>query len=162
MKVIRPTLTIFEKLYFPAVLQGLKVTFSHIFKKRVTLEYPEKRWSLPSRYRGAPVLLTGEDGREKCTSCKLCQFICPPKAINIVADETDAQKEKYPKEFTIDFGLCIFCGYCEEVCPVEAIFLKNEYELSDFDRENLKFNKEKLLEMGRKKPYLIGKEKLIE
>lgn len=161
MKLQRPKLTWWERTYFPAILQGLAITFRHIprIKKRVTLEYPEVRWELPKKYRGAPVLLTGLDGQEKCTSCKLCQFICPPRAINIVAGETDLAKEKFPREFTIDMGLCIFCGYCQEVCPVEAIWLKDEYELADYDRTRLIYTKEELLTRGRKPPYLPGKEK---
>lgn len=163
MKVMRrPKLSFWERLYFPAILKGMALTLSHVFRKRVTLQYPEERWTLPPRYRGAPVLLTGLDGHEKCTSCKLCQFICPPKAITIVAGETELEKEKYPKEFSIDMGLCIFCGYCEEVCPVEAIWLKDEYELADYDRTDLIFTKEKLLRMGRRPPYLPGKEKPLE
>ena len=162
MKVTRPKLTLWDRLYIPALLKGLKITLSHVFRPRVTLEYPEVRHRLPRQYRGAPVLLTGMDGREKCTSCKLCEFICPPQAISIVPGETEAEKEKYPKEFTIDFGLCIFCGYCQEVCPVEAIWLKDEYELADYDREDLKFDKEKLLQMGRRPPYLEGKELPLE
>ncbi len=158
MKVTRPHLSLMDRILFPAIFKGLKVTLSHIFRKRVTLEYPEVRHTLPDRYRGAPVLLTGVDGREKCTSCKLCEFICPPEAITIVPGETEAEKEKFPKEFSIDFGLCIFCGYCQEVCPVEAIWLKDEYELADYHRENLIFPKETLLEMGRKSPYLPNKE----
>lgn len=163
MKVMRrPELSFWERLYFPAILKGMALTLSHIFRKRVTLQYPEERWTLPPRYRGAPVLLTGLDGHEKCTSCKLCQFICPPKAITIVAGETELDKEKYPKEFSIDMGLCIFCGYCEEVCPVEAIWLKDQYELADYDRTDLIFTKETLLKMGRRPPYLPGKEKPLE
>lgn len=164
MKLQRPKLRWWERTYFPAILQGLLITFRHIprVKDRVTLEYPETRWELPKKYRGAPVLLTGLDGHEKCTSCKLCQFICPPRAITIVGGETELEKEKYPKAFSIDMGLCIFCGYCQEVCPVEAIWLKDEYELADYDRTKLIFNKERLLEMGRKGPYLPGKEKPLD
>ncbi|MEJ2368219.1 MAG: 4Fe-4S binding protein [Acidobacteriota bacterium] len=104
MKVTRPKLKFWERTYFPAILQGLALTFSHIFRRSVTLEYPETRWSLP----------------------------------------------------------CIFCGYCQEVCPVEAIWLKETFELADYERPNLVFNKDKLLEMGRKPPYLQGKEQPIE
>jgi len=164
MKLERPKLSWWERTYFPAILQGLLITFKHIprVKERVTLEYPEQRWDLPKKYRGAPVLLTGLDGQEKCTSCKLCQFICPPRAITIVGGETEQEKEKFPREFSIDMGLCIFCGYCQEVCPVEAIWLKEEYELADYDRTKLIFTKETLLKMGRKPPYLPGKEKPLE
>lgn len=164
MLVRRPKLSWWERLYFPAILEGMWITLQHIprLKRRVTLQYPEQRWDLPAKYRGAPVLLTGLDGHEKCTSCKLCQFICPPEAIRIVADETSLEKEKYPKEFYIDMGLCIFCGYCQEVCPVEAIWLKDQYELADFDRTDLIFDKQTLLDLGRKPPYLPGREKPLE
>ena len=161
MKVTRPKLSWWERTYFPAILKGMWLTLKHVprVKDRVTMEYPEVRWTLPPKYRGAPVLLTGLDGEEKCTSCKLCEFICPPWAIRIVAEETTLEKEKRPKEFDIDMGLCIFCGYCQEVCPVEAIWLKDEYEMADFDRTALIFDKEELLRRGRKPPYLPGREK---
>lgn len=162
MKVKKPELKWWEKLYFPTIVEGLLTTFRHIFKKRFTVQYPEERWTPPFHFRGAPTLLTGLDGKEKCTSCKLCMFICPPNAIRMVAGETKDPKEKYPAEFYIDFGLCIFCGYCEEVCPCEAIYLKHDYEMADFDRTNLIFDKETLLEMGRKEPYLMGKEKPLK
>jgi len=164
MKVTRPKLSWWERTYFPAIFKGMAITFRHIprFGKRVTLQYPEQRWDLPKQYRGAPILLTGLDGHEKCTSCKLCEFICPPRAIRIVAEETELEKEKRPKEFDIDMGLCIFCGYCQEVCPVEAIWLKDEYEMADYDRTNLIFDKEQLLARGRRQPYLPGKEKPLE
>jgi len=155
----RPVLTIWERLYLPSIAEGLIITFRHLFRKRVTVQYPEERWTPPPQFRGAPILLTGLDGQEKCTSCKLCQFICPPQAIRIAAGETDDHKEKYPAEFFIDMGLCIFCGYCQEVCPVEAIWLKHQYELTEGDRTALIFDKKKLLEMGRLEPYLKGKEK---
>lgn len=162
MIVKRPVLKWWEKIYLPTILDGLITTFKHLFKKRVTVQYPEEKWVPPPKFRGAPVLLTGLDGREKCTSCKLCMFICPPQAIRIVAGETEHPIEKYPKEFYIDFGLCIFCGYCQEVCPCEAIWLKHKYEMADFDRTNLIFDKEKLLEMGKEEPYLKGKEKPLK
>ncbi len=76
--------------------------------------------------------------------------------------ETEDHKEKYPEEFFIDMGLCIFCGYCQEVCPVEAIWLKHQYELADYDRTALIFDKKKLLEMGRMAPYLKGREKPVQ
>lgn len=155
----RPVLSFWERLYLPAIAEGLAVTFRHIFRKKVTVRYPEERWTPPPGFRGAPVLLTGLDGLEKCTSCKLCQFICPPEAIKIVAGETEDHKEKYPAEFFIDMGLCIFCGYCQEACPVEAIWLKDVYELADCERTRLIFDKEKLLSMGRQGPYLRGREK---
>ena len=88
------------------------------------MQYPEEKWDdqLPDYYRGAPALVTDEQGRERCVSCQLCEFICPPRAITIIPGEIPegdkwAKVEKRPKEFDIDMIRCIYCGMCEEVCP---------------------------------------------
>ena len=78
------------------------------------------------------MLVTGEDGNERCVSCLMCMFVCPPQAIYIEAEETQLDKERRPKTFDIDFGRCIFCGYCEEACPEIAIVLKDDFELASF------------------------------
>jgi NADH-quinone oxidoreductase subunit I len=142
-----------EKTYIPGLLTGLWVTFKNIFRKSVTLEYPEKRPELPSHYRGMPVLVKNPEGRVKCVSCQLCEFVCPPKAIRIkpgpiAEDSENANIEKAPQEFEIDMLRCIYCGLCEEVCPEEAIFLKDVFALNGLSRAELVFQKEKLLELG--------------
>ena len=81
-------LTLAERLYIPEILRGLKLTFSHLFRPKVTMEYPEQRWELPPNYRGASALVTDQDGREKCVACFLCQEICPPQAITIVGESS--------------------------------------------------------------------------
>src|SRR6059058_3373224 len=131
--VPRPRLNWRERLYLPAIVAGLAVTFKH-FKNmlfghtKVTMEYPEQKPDsrLPDHYRGAPALVRDEDGRVRCVACQLCEFICPPRAIKIIPGEiasTDhfARVEKYPEQFDIDMIRCIFCGMCEEVCPEQAI-----------------------------------------
>jgi NADH-quinone oxidoreductase subunit I len=158
MIVQRPKLGWKEKIFFPEILRGLALTFRHMFRRSKTMQYPEQRWTLPGGYRGAPVLLTGLDGREKCVACQMCEFACPALAIKITAGEVGASKERAPKAFSIDFGRCIFCGYCQEACPEEAIWLKNEFELADYRRDTLIFDKETLLAMGRRGPFLQGKE----
>jgi len=164
MKLERPKLTWWERTYFPAILQGLAITFRHIprFKKRVTLEYPEVRWELPKKYRGAPVLLTGLDGHEKCTSCKLCEFICPPRAITIKPEEIPADErwgkvEKRPHEFDIDMIRCIYCGLCQEVCPEQAIFLRKDYSITGYTRAEMVHDKAKLYELGGEMTGLVNK-----
>jgi NADH-quinone oxidoreductase subunit I len=153
MIVKRDKLTWWERLYIPALLSGFRVTLRHFFKKKVTMQYPEEKWTLPTGYRGAPYLVKDQEGRTKCVSCQLCEFVCPPKAILITppgpAGSPEAGNvEKAPKEFEINMLRCIFCGYCQEVCPEEAIFLMNDYSLTGTTRGEMIYNKEKLLQLG--------------
>lgn len=150
-RVQRAELRWYERSYLWGVIKGMAHTLQHFFRRpHFTVEYPDTRWPLPPGYRGAPVLVTGEDGHERCVSCLMCMFVCPPQAIYIEAEETQLDKERRPRVFDIDFGRCIFCGYCEEACPEIAIVLKDEFELAAFTREELIYGKEKLLELGRK------------
>jgi len=159
MIVKRPSLTCWERVYLPALWGGFKVTFRHfwttVFRRRpVTMQYPEERWVVPEGYRGAPYLVRDQDGNTKCVSCQLCEFVCPPKAIKITPPGPDGapadrpNAEKMPREFEINMLRCIFCGYCQEVCPEEAIFLMEDYSLTGLSRQEMVFNKEKLLGLG--------------
>ena len=143
-------LSVLEKMYLPQIVQGLWITFKHIFRTKVTMQYPEQKWALPDSYRGIPVLVKDQDGRAKCVACFLCEFICPPLAIQIEAGELprDNNVEKYAEKFQINMLRCIMCGLCEEVCPEDAIFMSKEYELAGSSREEMMFDKEKLLELG--------------
>jgi NADH-quinone oxidoreductase subunit I len=149
----RKPLTWAERTYLPQILNGLKLTFGLMFKKPVTVEYPEQRPPIPPGYRGVPTLVKDPDGREKCVSCQLCEFVCPPKAIRITpgeipADASTAHVEKAPQEFEIDMLRCIYCGLCQEVCPEEAIFLQTTYSVVGFARGDFVNHKQKLYEMG--------------
>jgi NADH-quinone oxidoreductase subunit I len=156
--VERRPLRWYEQLYLPAIASGLGRTFRQMFQPDITLQYPEERPEIFDDYRGAPGLVRDDAGREKCVSCQLCEFICPPKAIVIepgeigqaARDETAGPPniEKAPKEFYIDMLRCIYCGYCEEVCPEEAIFMTNVYELNGATRRELVHDKQKLYEIG--------------
>jgi NADH-quinone oxidoreductase subunit I len=153
MIVKRKPLSIWERLYIPALIGGFRVTLRHFFKKKVTMQYPEERWVVPDGYRGAPYLVRDQDGRTKCVSCQLCEFICPPKAIRITppgpaGSPEVGSVEKAPKEFEINMLRCIFCGFCQEVCPEEAIFLMNDYSLNGLSRQEMIYNQEKLLALG--------------
>ena len=153
MIVKRQPLSFWERLYLPALLGGLKVTIRHFFKKKVTMQYPEEKWLVPPNYRGAPYLVKDQDDRTKCVSCQLCEFVCPPKAIRITppgpaSSPAAGNVEKAPKEFEINMLRCIFCGFCQEVCPEEAIFLMNDYSLTGLTRQEMVYNKEKLLQLG--------------
>ncbi len=157
--VNRRPLTLWERLYLPAFIGGFKVTIRHawgtLFQgKKVTMEYPEQKWTVPENYRGAPYLVKDQEGNTKCVSCQLCEFVCPPKAIKIYppgpagpsADRPNA--EKMPEDFQINFLRCIYCGLCQEVCPEEAIFLLKDYSITGMNREELVYDKEKLLALG--------------
>ncbi|MEX2381637.1 MAG: NADH-quinone oxidoreductase subunit I [Opitutales bacterium] len=149
----RKPLSWLEKTYLPQIFGGLKITIRQLFAPSVTLQYPEERPVIPPRYRGVPTLVKDPKGRVKCVSCQLCEFVCPPKAIRITPgeippDAPTAHVEKAPREFEIDMLRCIYCGLCEEVCPEEAIFLQNVFSVTGYTRDEFKFKKEKLLELG--------------
>ena len=154
IKVVeRRPLTLAERTYLPQIVGGLVTTFKHLIAPKETLQYPEQRPPIPAGYRGVPTLVRDPNGREKCVSCQLCEFVCPPKAIRITPgeippDADTAHVEKAPEEFKIDMLRCIYCGLCQEVCPEEAIFLQNQFSLSGYTREEMVNNKEKLYELG--------------
>ena len=155
-KVIeRKPLSFAEKTFIPQILGGLKATMGTMLDKTVTLQYPEERPVIPDNYRGVPTLVKDPNGREKCVSCQLCEFVCPPKAIRIQPGEIDveleperAHVEKAPQAFDINMLRCIYCGLCQEVCPEEAIFLQDIFSVSGTSRESMINNKEKLYELG--------------
>ena len=149
----RKPLTFAERTYLPQILGGLWVTIRHLVRKKQTLEYPEQRPAIPPGYRGVPTLVRDPNGREKCVSCQLYEFVCPPKAIRITpgeipADAPTAHVEKAPKAFEIDMLRCIYCGLCQEVCPEEAIFLQNQFSMSGYTRAEMVNDKARLYELG--------------
>lgn len=180
IKVERPKLSFGEKIYFGAAFKGMVITLGHAFRSLlgkttgaeelsssgvgVTMQYPEQKWDdkLPEYYRGAPALVTDERDRERCVSCQLCEFICPPKAIKITpgeipSDNEWAKVEKRPLEFDIDMIRCIYCGMCEEVCPEQAIYLRPDYVITGTNRTEMVHDKERLYEIGGKRVGLVNK-----
>ena len=168
--VQRPKLSFIEKLYLPAIFKGLKITAGHAIRmlrgktENPTMQYPEQKWDdeLPEHYRGAPALVTDEHGRERCVSCQLCEFICPPRAITITPGEIPtndawAKVEKAPREFKIDMIRCIYCGMCEEVCPEQAIFLRKDYAITGTTRAEMVHDKNRLYEIGGIREGLVNK-----
>src|SRR5439155_991203 len=122
-------MTLLERLYIPAILGGLKITFGHFFRKKATINYPEEKRTFAPVYRGLHVLKRDENGAERCTSCGLCAVACPAEAITMTSAERKPgeehlyREEKYASTYEINMLRCIFCGMCEDACPKEAIFL---------------------------------------
>ena len=130
-----------------SVLRSLWLVFAHAFRRRVTIQYPEQRRRLPPRWRGRIILSRDPDGKERCVACYLCAVVCPVDCISLQsAEEKDGRR--YPAFFRINFSRCIFCGLCEEACPTLAIQLTPDFEMSEYRRENLVYEKEHLTIKG--------------
>lgn len=129
------------------LLRGIWVVFIHLFRRPVTIQYPEQKAYLPPRWRGRIILSRDPDGGERCVACHLCAVVCPVDCIALQATE-DEHGRRYPEFFRINFSRCIFCGLCEEACPTYAIQLTPDYEMSEYNRQNLVYEKEDLLIAG--------------
>jgi NADH-quinone oxidoreductase subunit I len=162
--VERPKRTFATQVFLIEVWKGLAVTFRHLFVNlarhtayalgmrggqpgAVTIQYPEDPAVLGRRARTRHRLLKREDGAPRCTACLLCETICPAKCIRITAENApDVGVEKRAKSFDIDLGMCIFCGYCVEACPVDAIHMDaDDVEISRGTREDMIWNMAELL-----------------
>src|SRR5579859_4725935 len=149
--VTAPKIGLLEQLYVPAIFQGLQTTVRHATKTlfgggALTQQYPEVEPKLPPNYRGVHRLNRDEQGRVKCVACYMCSTACPAHCIDIVAAPSPwPDREKYPETFVIDELRCIYCGMCEQACPVDAIELTTLYDLTGSSREEMMFDKEKLL-----------------
>jgi len=126
------------------LIKGLQITFGHLFKKAVTLQYPEEKPNVAPNFRGLHTLKVSHD-KAKCVACYLCPTVCPAKCITVEAGE-DANHDKFAAVYEIDMLRCIFCGYCVEACPVDAIGMTQNFELANYKRTDFVFSKERLLE----------------
>lgn len=131
------------------VLRSLVMVFSHAFRKRDTILYPEVTGEeiAPPRYRGRIVLTRDPDGEERCVACNLCAVACPVGCISLQKAEKEDGRW-YPEFFRINFSRCIFCGMCEEACPTTAIQLTPDFEMGEYVRQNLVYEKQHLLISG--------------
>ena len=126
------------------LLQGLKITLNHLFKKAITLQYPTERPNVAPNFRGLHALKVSHS-KTKCVACYLCPTVCPAKCITVEAGE-DANHDKYAAVYEIDLLRCIFCGYCVEACPVDALAMTQNFELANYKRADFFFGKERLIE----------------
>jgi NADH-quinone oxidoreductase subunit I len=133
-----------------AIFNSLRTMWSiflHAFRRRETVQYPEEKPRLPPRWRGRIVLTRDPDGGERCVACYLCSVACPVDCIALQAAE-DETGRRYPATFRINFSRCIFCGFCEEACPTCAIQLTPDFEMCEYVRRDLVYEKEELLISG--------------
>ena len=172
VKVVqRHTPTFLEKIYLPQIYCGLKITSAHFFRNlflhtahlfgrlkdrraAVTYQYPEELRPLMPRHRSRHRLTLREDDTPRCVGCMLCETVCPAKCITIVPGEhPDPHVEKYPIRFDIDLGVCVYCGYCVEVCPEDAIRMDTGIlDLAAYSREAMQLDIHELMNPELRKP----------
>ena len=150
-QVDRRKMNFLERLYLIAIFKGMLITFMHIFKKKPTINYPEKTRPFSPVFRGLQILNRDEDGRENCTACGLCAVACPAEAITMEAAERQPgeehlyREEKYAAKYEINMLRCIFCGLCEEACPKDAVYLSETFAPANYQRKGFIYGKEDLL-----------------
>ena len=133
-----------------SIIRTIWYVLLHMFHKRVTVLYPEQKPYLSPRYRGRIILSRDPDGGERCVACYLCAVVCPVDCIALQATE-DSTGRRYPEFFRINFSRCIFCGLCEEACPTYAIQLTPDFEMGEYHRQNMVYEKQDLLISGQGK-----------
>ena len=139
---------IFNSLFLRELFKGMSVTGRHVFARKITVQYPEEKTPQSFRFRGLHALRRYPNGEERCIACKLCEAICPAQAITIEAGERESDGTRRTTRYDIDMVKCIYCGFCQEACPVDAIVEGPNFEFSTETREELLFNKQKLLDNG--------------
>ncbi len=136
-----------QTIFLWELLSGLSLTFRYMFRPKVTLNYPYEKGPLSPRFRGEHALRRYPNGEERCIACKLCEAVCPAQAITIEAEPRDDGSRRTTR-YDIDMVKCIYCGLCQEACPVDAIVEGPNFEFATETREELLYDKDKLLANG--------------
>ena len=138
-----------KALLLAEIVQGMGLTFRYMFRRRATVNYPYEKGPLSPRFRGEHALRRYPNGEERCIACKLCEAICPAQAITIEAEPRDDGSRRTTR-YDIDMTKCIYCGFCQEACPVDAIVEGPNFEFATETREELYYDKDKLLANGER------------
>jgi NADH-quinone oxidoreductase subunit I len=146
---------------FYPILIGMKITFVNMVKAlfggTFTIQFPEKKRTTSTRYRGVHILTQRMDGTPKCVACYMCATVCPAECIFIEAGERPEKSiEKYPTRFEIDLLRCVYCGFCVDACPEEAIIMSRENDLVGTTREELVIDRDRLMDRGKVREYGDG------
>jgi len=171
-KIIQqPKMTFWQRIYLPAIMFGLWITMRHFFRNltlhilhlfglfrnvpaSVTIQYPEQQTPLASRTRTRHRLTKREDGSPRCVACMMCETVCPARCIYIVAEEhPDPNIEKRPASFDIDLGKCVYCGFCVEACPEDAIRMDTQIlDIAAYSRKEMMLDINELLNPKSMRP----------
>jgi NADH-quinone oxidoreductase subunit I len=135
-------------LFLAELVSGMALTFRFMFRRRATINYPFEKGPISPRFRGEHALRRYPNGEERCIACKLCEAICPAQAITIEAEPRGDDGSRRTTRYDIDMTKCIYCGFCQEACPVDAIVEGPNFEYATETREELFYDKAKLLANG--------------
>lgn len=151
----------FNSLLLKELFKGLALTGRYLFKRKVTVLYPEEKTPQSPRFRGLHALRRYPNGEERCIACKLCEAVCPAMAITIESEQREDGSRRTTR-YDIDLTKCIFCGMCEEACPVDAIVETRIHEYHGEKRGDLYFTKDMLLAIGDRYETEIAADKATD
>jgi NADH-quinone oxidoreductase subunit I len=151
----------FKSLMLWELLKGLRLTGRYLFKRKITVQYPEEKTPQSGRFRGLHALRRYANGEERCIACKLCEAVCPALAITIDSEQREDGTRRTTR-YDIDLSKCIFCGFCEESCPVDSIVETRIFEYHGEKRSDLLMTKEKLLVVGDRVEAQIAEDRANE
>jgi len=132
-----------------AIARAMRITLLNLFRKPVTIHYPDVKRQYPDRFRGFLALTYDrETGEENCIGCRLCEYVCPPAVIKV--EMLKAEKRNYAKTFTLELYACEFCELCVQVCPTDAIVMMKSFDMPTADRREMLLDKDRLHAIGLK------------
>ncbi len=161
MTLIEKIRDFFKSFLLIELLKGMALTGRHVFRRKITVQFPEEKTPISPRFRGLHALRRYPNGEERCIACKLCEAVCPALAITIESEQR-ADGTRRTTRYDIDLTKCIFCGFCEESCPVDAIVETHILEYHGETRGDLYYTKEMLLAVGDRYEEQIAKDRAVD